>query len=291
MLAASSVLVALLSGNATAASQISITLPVSGESISRSATPSLTVGGLVSFEEPRQEERTLYMGRTGCGSGSDDAHLSTVPPGSDHRSGCQFVAQPANEPLILLGDPGLSVTYPSEAFSFTLDASRPITGTIVMSGGYGQATTEVTVRAETATGEQLLLGADSETYTVTGAPVNVLWSVQPPSTEDKKDFTSLILNVRVRGVNALHGAVDHRNGASNLVVGVWSPGHSQKVEFAIDSSNFVASAVRTATIGEDGSSWSGSALTPAPGNHILYARAVAGTVVTKATPVPFTVTP
>ena len=281
--------VALLAGSASAAPQISIDSPAAGASISRSATPTLSISGLVSFDEPRQEARTLYLRRTQCANGNDDAHLSPVKPNSSQQSGCLFIAQPANEVYATLGEEPLSTTYATEDFSFTLDASKPITGNVRLTSGYGQGTTQIRLTAM-AGNQEVLLGTDSKSYTVSGGATNVAWSVQPPASEDKKLFSSISLNVLVRGVNVLHGAVDHRSGVSNFVLPTWNPTPSKKVEFALDSPTFPASAVKTATLGADGLSWSGSVLTPAVGNHTLYARAVQGSAVTQATPVAFTVT-
>lgn len=263
----------LLATTAHAAPAVSITSPEAGATISRSATPQIPVAGDVAFDEPLQEERTLYMRRTQCASGSDDANLSVVQPGGNQQSSCAFIFQAANEALILAGDPGLSVTYPSENFAFTLDASRPITGTISLNGGFGQGTTEVKVSGLTATGQEVVLGTDTETYTVTGAATNVSWSVQPPTSEDKKDFASLSLNVRVRGVNALHGAIDHRNGASNLVIGVWNSSFTRSVQVAVDSGSFSSSGV---TLSPDLHTYTKSIPTPLPGAHTIKVRAVQG---------------
>lgn len=282
--------VVLLAPSAGAASAISISTPTEGASISRSATPTLNLGGLVEFDQPQQADRLLYMRRTKCASGDDDSHLSTVRPNSSHQSGCGFIAQPLNEVYIMSGDDGLSTNYPSAEFAFTLDASKPITGTIRLNGGFGQATTDLTLTAQTISGQEVLLGTDSETYTVTGSAKNMAWSIQPPATEDKKDFASIKLNVRVRGVNLLHGAVDHRNGVSNLTVPVWTTSFAKKVQFALDSPSFASTATKTATLSADGLSWSGSTLTPTVGSHKLYARAVQGSATTDATPVSFTVT-
>ncbi len=282
--------VVLLVPSAGAATTVSATTPAEGATISRSANPSLAVAGLVEFEQPQQVDSLLYMRRTLCANGDDDAHLSSVRPNSTHQNGCGFIAQPANEPLILTGDPGLSTNYPSEGVSFTLDASKPITGIVRMSGGYGQGTTELTLTGQTASGQEVLLGTHTQTSTVTGAATNVAWSIQPPVTEDKKDFSSIKLNIRARGVNVLYGSVDHRNGASNLTIPTWTASFAQKVQFAVDSPSFSGAATKTATLGTDGLSWTGSTLTPAVGSHKLYVRAVQGSTTSTATPVNFTVT-
>lgn len=282
--------VGLLAPGVGAATSVSVTTPAEGATISRSANPSLAVTGLSEFDQPQQADSLLYMRRTLCASGDDDSNLSTVKPNASHQSGCGFIAQPANEVLITTGDPGLSTNYPSEDFAFTLDASKPITGTIRLNGGVGQATTELTLTGQTSSGQEVLLGTASETYTVTGAVKNMAWSIQPAATEDKKDFSSIKLNIRVRGVNVLHGGVDHRNGVSTLTVPVWTASFGQKVQFAIDSPSFSGGATKTATLSADGLSWTGSTLTPAVGNHKLYVRAVQGSTTTTTTPVSFTVT-
>ncbi len=275
---------------ATAAPEIVITSPAAGETISRSATPIMSVAGIAAFEEPQQETRTLYLRRSQCASGSDDARLSVIRGGSSEQFGCVYIAQPLNEVYILTGDEGLSYTYPSEDFSFTLDASKPITGTVKMYGGYGSATVDVRLTGTTADNQIVTFGTGTKTYTITGGTMDVPFSMQLAPGDDRKDFTGVSLWVRTRGVNALHGSIDHRNGASSLTIPVWSPSPTKKVQFVVDNPNFTGSAVRTATLAADGRTWTGTTTTPAVGNHTLYARAIQGSTVSTATPVPFAVT-
>ena len=276
--------------SAAAEPQISITGPTAGSSISRATTPTLSVAGVTVFDAPQQAAKTLYLRRALCASGNDDAHLSVTKGKSTDQNGCAFIAQPANEVMHTAGQEPLSTTYPSDELTFTLDASRPITAKVRMTQGFGQGITEVRLTGMSAAGESVLLGTDSETYTTTGA-MDLNFSVQPAAELDKTDFTQIDLNILVRGVNVLHGSADHRNGASTISLPIWNGSFSRKVQFAVDSPSFSPSATKTATLSADGTTWTGSTLTPAVGNHTLYAQVIQGATIVKATSVPFTVTP
>jgi hypothetical protein len=72
---------------AAAAPTITITSPVDGTSISRAATPSITVSGTVGFTEPVDALRRFNLRRDDCGGDADNPRLSTFT-GSDGGDGC-----------------------------------------------------------------------------------------------------------------------------------------------------------------------------------------------------------
>lgn len=277
-------------GTALAEPEVTVTSPVDGASVSRSATPVLPVAGTAAFDEPVAQATTFYLRRSACASGDDDARLSTEAGGSSEQSGCGFIAQPANEVLIQAGEEPLSNNYATaDGMPLTLDATQPITGALKVGGGVGVVTTELTLTAVTATTPRrtVTLGTASKTFNGTLGAVAVDFSMTPPAELDKTDLASMNLQVLTRGVNVQSGSIDHRNGVSRFDVPSYSTSFTRTVEFALSAA---FTGARKATLAEDGT-WSGSLPTPAVGSHTLYVRAVQGGARTEAAPVAFTVTP
>jgi hypothetical protein len=123
----------------------------------------------------------------------------------DPGSGCEFVAQPANEVLIATGQ-GLSRDWPASAgLPLVLDASRKIVGEISIRGAAGRGTVEV-VLSGTVGDESVELGTASAPFQVvasgqTGAAI-ASFEIQPDAALNMKSLTSLNLNTMVRGVTA-----------------------------------------------------------------------------------------
>jgi hypothetical protein len=123
----------------------------------------------------------------------------------DPGSGCEFVAQPANEVLIATGQ-GLSRDWPASAgLPLVLDASRKIVGEISIRGAAGRGTVDV-VLSGTVGDESVELGTASAPFQVvasgqTGAAI-ASFEIQPDAALNMKSLTSLNLNTMVRGVTA-----------------------------------------------------------------------------------------
>lgn len=288
---AAGTLLALATAATGATPAVAITSPEPGATVSRAAG-TFGVTGTFSAPAPEQDERTFFLRRSTCMSGNDDARLALEPGGATEVNGCSFLAQPANEVLIAT-DAGLSTQYAAaEGLPLTLDASRPLGGSIQVTNGVGVVTVETTLRGVVAgvPGEQVLLSS-SATYTGTVLGSRALPVTGTlPAALDKKDLTSLTLDIRVRGVNAQGGAVDNRNGVSRLVLPVWSGSFAAPSVDVSTTATFPASGTRRATLAPDGT-WSVQLPVPATGAQKVHARLVQGPYRTVAAPVDVTVVP
>ena len=103
---------ALVSGVAIAAAgpSATITSPTAGEKISARHTSYLALAGTAAFATPAAATTRFYLRRDGCGTSSDNPHLSDTS-GTDGGDGCGLV-------LTIVGvggtaDQGAFVDYPS----------------------------------------------------------------------------------------------------------------------------------------------------------------------------------
>lgn len=267
---------------------LTVTSPTDGASVSRSATPTMTVAGTVAFETPAPSTSQFFLRRSACASGDDDARLSTESGGSSEQGGCGFIAQPANEVLIAAGQEPLSNNYATaDGMPITLDASKPVTGTVKMGAGVGVVTTEFVLTGTSAANQPLDLGRFSTTYNGTAGTRTIALSIPLDTKLDKVDVKAMNLQVITRGANVQSGSVDHRNGGSFLNIPTYTAGFTPVVEFSTSSA---FSGARKATLGSGGT-WTGTLSTPTVGAYKLYVRAVQGAQRTDAAPVSFTVTP
>lgn len=137
-------------------------------------------------------------GAGGCGGA---VHMD-LEDKEDPGSGCEFIAQPANEVLIAAGQ-GLSRDWPASAgLPLILDATRPIVGEISIRGLAGRGSVDV-VLTGLVDDESVELGTASAPFQVvasgqTGAAI-AKFEITPDAALNQKTLTSLNLNTTVRG--------------------------------------------------------------------------------------------
>ena len=145
---------------------VTITSPKTGSALSAKRTPSLTVAGTAAFAAVNPTSVKFYLRRDGCGTSSDNPHLS-VTSGSDAGEGCGFVG---GNGIVSTVSKGLfSVDYPSsDGMPLILDTSKTIEGTLDLQNdvaGTGQVTLDFTMEALVG-GDGVIVGTDSETVLV-----------------------------------------------------------------------------------------------------------------------------
>lgn len=272
---------ALVSGVAIAAAgpSATITSPTAGEKISARHTSYLALAGTAAFATPAAATTRFYLRRDGCGTSSDNPHLS-VTSGTDGGDGCGLV-------LTIVGvggtaDQGAFVDYPStDGMPLTLDASQLVTGTIdlesfgitdPLAAGIGLVTVSVSLEA-LYQGNGISVGSDSESVLVTPAQTEypVSFTIHPNGALDRTDLSGLDLRVHVQGPYAFSGFIGN-SGKSFTDVPAWSASFGQGVDVSVDDPTF-ANAVPARL---SGATWSVAVPTPAVGTHTVYARATQG---------------
>jgi len=272
---------ALIAGVATAAGgpATTITSPTAGQKISARHNAYLALAGTASFATPAAEATRFYLRRDGCGTASDNPHLS-VTSGIDGGDGCGLV-------LAIVGvggtaDQGAFVDYPSsDGMPLTLDGSRPVTGTIdlqsfgitdPLAAGTGLVTVSVSLEA-LYQGNGVAVGSDSEQVLITPTQTEypVAFTIQPSGALDRADLSGLDLRVHVEGPYAFSGFIGN-SGKSFTDVPSWSASFGRSVDVSVDDPTF-ANAVPARL---SGTNWSVAVPTPAVGTHTVYARAAQG---------------
>lgn len=130
----------LVATTAEAAPAVVITSPAEGDTISRSASPQITVAGGVTFDEPEPTTRQFFLRRDACGgSAAQNLRLETES-GTDGGNGCGYIPPGWNiftevSNVVPIGDfdhhyPTLA-GEPNDGVPLTYDGTRPVTGTIV----------------------------------------------------------------------------------------------------------------------------------------------------------------
>jgi hypothetical protein len=273
--------VALAAGAAMAAGpSVTITSPTAGQKISAHRNTYVAVAGTASFATPAAQTTRFYLRRDGCGTSSDNPHLSVVD-GTDGGDGCGLVLSSFVGPGGTV-DQGAFVDYPSaDGMPLSLDASRAVTGTIDLqsfgitdpaAAGAGVLTLRVDLESLDQ-GNGIAVGSDSETVLVTPAQTDypVSFTIQPNGALDRADLSGLDLRVHVEGPYAFSGFIGN-SGKSWLDTPSWSASANQSVQVSLDDASF-ASPVPARI---DGTSWSVALPTPALGTHTVYARAAQG---------------
>jgi hypothetical protein len=272
----------LVAAPAGAVPVVTIDSPAEGALISRGAGP-VEAAGEAFFDEPAQSN-VYYHLRTQTCSGMEivGRGLTLEDPPTDTRDACLWPLgyTPANEVV------RSAEVYPAlDGVPFTLDASRPIIGDLVVRSypipftlehaGAGITTVDLTVRAASSELSLREVGSTSHTYTTLpfDPPHRVEWSINPSAEFDRQDITAFELAVTIRGVNLLHGFVRY-NGASHVTVPSWSSSFGRAIQVAVDGGSFTATGVE---LWPDSGRW--TATIPAPGvdgAHTLRVRAVQG---------------
>ncbi|HET7128918.1 MAG TPA: hypothetical protein VFJ93_07580 [Gaiellaceae bacterium] len=286
---------ALVAGVATAADgpSATITSPTAGQKISARHNAYVALAGTASFATPAAETTRFYLRRDGCGTTSDNPHLS-VTSGTDGGDGCGLV-------LTIVGvggtaDQGAFVDYPStDGMPLTLDASQPVTGTIdlqsfgitdPLAAGTGLVTVSVSLEA-LYQGNGVSVGSDSENVLITPTQTEypVAFTIQPNGALDRAGLSGLDLRVHVEGPYAFSGFIGN-SGKSFTDVPSWSASFDRSVDVSVDDPTF-ANAVPARL---SGTTWSVAVPTPTVGSHTVYARATQGFDTGAAASRSFTVT-
>lgn len=267
----------LLAGQVSATATVTITSPADGSTISRSASPQFSMAGTASFDTPSATTTRYFLRRAACGGSADpQMRLSTVS-GTDGGTGCGYIGG-----WNLLGtadEPGFAMDFPaSDGVPLTLDASRAITARIVASSYRGISGSPVGIAAgqatltATLTGDGQVLGSQSVTQTIvpTTPQYTYDFSFQPAASLDKKDFTSLNLELTMRGPGVGHGYIE-KSGASFVDVPAYTASFDRRVQVQVNNGSWT-----NATVNASLNGWNATLNTPGVGAHFIRARAVQG---------------
>lgn len=265
---------ALVAGVATAAGgpSATITSPTAGQKVSIRHTPYLALAGTASFATPTAGTTRFYLRRDGCGTASDNPHLS-VTSGTDGGDGCGLIL----DSVVGLGgdvDQGAFVDFPaSDGMPLALDAGRAISGTIDVTGTAVGAV-EVDVSLEGLIGGQGVPVGSTTTTTVLDPTVSdnpVAFTIQPDASLAGADLQGLDLRVHIHGP-ALDAGFIGLSGKSSVDVPSFAASVNQSVDVSVDDPTFA----NTVPGRLSGSGWSVAVPTPAVGSHTVYVRATQG---------------
>jgi hypothetical protein len=270
---------ALIAGVATASStSVTITSPKEGQSFSKKRTPQLPVVGGVTFAAATPNTSLFYVRRDGCGTSSDNPHLS-ISSGTDAGSGCGSLING----VVGAGgdaDAGAFVDYPStDGMPLAFDATRKVTGTFDIQGFIGPAQAgvmEADVSMEAlVNGSGVPIGSDTEMVVLdpTASDNFVNFTITPNAQLDKVDVAGIDLRLHLHGPYAFSGFVA-TNGASFVNVPSYTASVNRSVLLSLDDSTF-ASPIPVA-INSAGNGWSVVIPTPAVGKHTLYVESTQG---------------
>jgi len=270
---------ALVAGVASASStSVTITTPKEGQSFSLKRTPQLPVVGGVSFAAANPSTSLFYVRRDGCGTSSDNPHLSSST-GTDAGSGCGSLING----VVGAGgdaDAGAFVDYPSnDGMPLAFDATKSITGTFDIQGFVGPAQAglmEADVSMEAlVNGEGVSIGSVTEMVmldpTATDNLIN--FSITPDRSLDQKDLSGIDLRLHLHGPYVFSGFVA-TNGLSYVNVPSYTASTHKSVLLSLDDPTF-AKPIPVA-INSSGNGWSVVIPTPAVGKHTLYAESLQG---------------
>ena len=256
-----------------------ISSPTNGQKVSLRSTTYLAVAGTASFATPATQTSRFYLRRDGCGTSSDNPHLSVVS-GQDAGDGCGLVLSAVGVGGSV--DQGAFVDYPStDGMPLTVDAGRTVTGTIdlesfgitdPLAAGAGLVTVSVDLEA-LYQGNGVTIGSDSESVLVTPDQTSypVAFTVQPNRALDRAGLSGVDLRVHVEGPYVFSGFIGN-SGKSWVDLPSWSASFSRDVQVSLDDSTFATPVAARV----DGTGWSVAVPTPALGTHTVYARATQG---------------
>jgi hypothetical protein len=289
--------VALLPGATAAATTApTITTPAAGQSLSLRHNPYTAIAGAVSFAPANASSSTFFLRRDGCGTTSDNPHLSRTN-GTDAGDGCGLTLSS----IVGLGgtaDQAAFVDYPSQGgMPLSLDASRTISGTIdlesfgLVSGlgaGAGQLTVDISMEA-LVDGNGVPLGSTTQNVLITPAAADypVPYTIQPNGALNKVDLQGIDLRVHVQGPFVFSGFIGN-SGKSWTTVPAYSASVNRSVQISIDDPSF--SHPIAARLDASDTSWSVAIQTPAVGRHTVYVEATQGFTTSPVTSSTFKIT-
>jgi hypothetical protein len=270
---AAALLIALAAGIAAAStSSVTITSPKAGSSLSARTNPYTAVAGGVTFAASDPQSARFYLRRDGCGTSSDNPHLSTTS-GTDAGDGCGLVI---NAVAGVGGDvdQGAFVDFPaSDGMPLALDTSRTITGTIDITGtAVGLVELDVSLEALVG-GQGVTVGSDSESFLLdpSAADNAVPFTVAPSAALANADLQALDLRVHIHGP-AFDAGFMGFSGKSWVDLPSFAASVNKSVAVSVDDPTFANPVPARIS----GSTWSVAIPTPAAGKHTIYAESTQG---------------
>jgi len=265
---------ALAAGGAlSATTSVTISTPKTNQKVALHTSPYLAVAGTAAFASSTAGATRFYLRRDGCGTSSDNPHLSTTVGNPDGGDGCGLILDQVGP----VGDAAPQATftdYPAiDAMPLALDGTRPITGQVSLTGAQ-VGIAEVDVDAQALVGGNAVdLGSTTATAVLdpTGDSTPVPFSIPSNSTLDGSDVQALDLRVTIHGPNVYSGFVA-LSGASYVDLPSYTASVNKSVLVSVDDSSF-AHAVSARL---SGSTWSVAIPTPAIGKHTIYAKSTQG---------------
>ena len=265
---------ALATGSAlSATSSVTITTPKTNQKVALHSNPTLTVAGTASFASTSAGTSRFFLRRDGCGTSSDNPHLSTTAGNPDGGDGCGLIVDQVG----LVGDAAPQATftdYPANGgMPVALNGTQPITGKVSLTGAQ-VGVAEVTVDVEALIGGNAVdLGSvtSSAVLDPTGDSTPVPLSIPASSANDGSDIQALDLRVTIHGPNVYSGFVA-LSGASYVDLPSYTASVNKSVLVSVDNSSF-SNAVRA---GLSGTTWSVKIPTPAVGKHTIYVESTQG---------------
>ena len=269
-----------------AGSSVTITSPAAGKKISLRQNAYTAVAGTASFAAATPTSTRFYLRRDGCGTASDNPHLS-VTSGTDAGDGCGLILDQVG-PVGDVAPQATSTDYPaSDDMPLAFDGTQPIDGQISLTGAQvGLAEVDVTLEA-LVDGNAVDLGTatGSAVLDPTGASTPVPFTIQPNTSLDGSDLQALDLRVSVHGPNLYSGFVA-LSGASWADLPTYSASTNKAVQVSVDDPTFSNPVPARLS----GTNWSVAIPTPSVGKHTIYAQSAQGFSTSSPTSVTITVT-
>lgn len=271
----------------SATTSVAITTPKANQKIALRSNPYLAVAGTAAFASTTAGTSRFYLRRDGCGTSSDNPHLSLTAGNPDGGDGCGLIVDQVGP----AGDAAPNATftdYPAnDGMPLALDGAQPISGQVSLTGAQvGLA--EVTVDLQALVGGNAVdLGSTTSSVVMdpTGASTPVPFTIAANSTNNGADIQALDMRVTIHGPNIYSGFVA-LSGASFVDLPSYAASVNKTVAISVDDPTF--SNPTPARL--SGSTWSVAVPTPAIGTHTIYARSTQGYSTSAPTSVVVTVT-
>lgn len=267
---------------AQAAPTLTVADPEPGSTFSRATNPTISVTGTVAFDPPVPSTRKFNFRRDGCGAGDVPANtrLSTLTGTDSGACGS------------LIGLVGATTQYPAEnGLPLVLDTTRPASVTVVTESdfglGVGNQEVTVTLTGRGDDGATKTIGSGTQTQLITPPAESTTYRFDITLGTGLEGVTFETLNAALRVAGGQSSGFVSYGGASFIDLPIMDPG---TVQVSSDSPSFSASRTVAAEIASDGT-WSAQPATPSTGSRKLYVRAVQGTTVVTAEPIPVTIVP
>jgi hypothetical protein len=271
-LAALAVAAVAAGGALSGTTSVTIATPKTNQKVSLKQTPYLAVAGSASFAATTAGTKEFFLRRDGCGTSSDNPHLS-VTSGTDGGDGCGLIVNQVGP----VGDAAPQATFTdfpaSDGMPLAFDGTQPITGQISLTGAQvGVAEVDVDLQALVG-GSAVDLGSATSTSVLdpTGAATAVPFTIPGNSSLDGSDVQALDLRVNIHGPNVYSGFMA-LSGASYVNLPSHAASTNKSVVVSVDDPSFSNSVPARLS----GSNWSVAIPTPAVGKHTIYARSAQG---------------